>query len=70
VLLGFMGEYAKEVANGYKEKREYYKEKEKEMNQVGRIGNMESLKRVQTKRVKLLRETASLLILKYDDRQY
>jgi len=67
--LGFMGEYAKEVANVYEEKREYYKEKVKEMNEEGRVDTMESLKRAHTKGVKLLRETASLLILKYDDIQ-
>jgi hypothetical protein len=68
--LGFTGEYAKEVANVYEEKREYYEEKVKEMNEEGRVGTMESLKRAQTKGVKLLRETASLLILKYEDIQY
>jgi len=68
--LGFTGEYTKEVANVYEEKREYYKEKVKEMNEEGHVGTMESLKRAQTKGVKLLRETASLLILKYEDIQY
>jgi hypothetical protein len=68
--LGFTGEYAKEVANVYEEKREYYEEKVKEMNEEGRVGTMESLKRAQMKGVKLLRETASLLILKYEDIQY
>ena len=68
--LGFTGEYAKEVANVYEEKREYYEEKVKEMNEEGRVGTMESLKRAQTKGVKLLRQTASLLILKYEDIQY
>jgi len=68
--LGFMGELAKEVANVYEEKREYYEEKVKEMNEEGRVGTKESLKRVQTKGVKLLRETASLLILQYQDIQY
>jgi hypothetical protein len=62
--------YAKEVANVYEENREYYEEKVKEMNEEGRLGTMESLKRSQTKGVKLLRETASLLILKYTDIQY
>jgi hypothetical protein len=52
------------------EKREYYKEKVKEMNEEGRVGSMESLKRGRTKRVKRLRETASLMILKYEDIQY
>jgi hypothetical protein len=42
---GLMGEYPKEVANVYEEKREYYEEKVKEMNEEGRIGTMESLKR-------------------------
>jgi hypothetical protein len=65
-----MGEYTKEVANVYEEKREYYEEKVKEMNKEGPVGTMESLKRVQTKGVKLLRETAGLLILKYDDIKY
>ena len=68
--LGFTGEYAKEVSNVYEEKREYYEEKVKEMNEGGCVGTMESLKRAQTKGVKLLRETASLLILKYEDIQY
>jgi len=67
--LGFTGEYAKEVANVYEEKREYYEEKVKEMNEEGPVGTMESLKRAQTNGVKLLRETASLLILKYEDIQ-
>ena len=67
--LGFRGEYAKEVANVYEETREYYKEKVKEMNEERRVGTMESLKRAQTKGVKLLRETASYLILKYEDIQ-
>ncbi|KAF8537904.1 hypothetical protein BDD12DRAFT_806561 [Trichophaea hybrida] len=35
--LGFTGEYAKEVANVYEEKREYYEEKVKEMNEEGRV---------------------------------
>jgi len=52
--LGFTGEYAKEVANVYEEKREYYEEKVKEMNKEGRVGTMEILKRAQTKGVKLL----------------
>jgi len=52
--LGFTGEYAKEVGNVYEEKREYYEEKVEEMNEEGRVGTMESLKRVQTKGVKLL----------------
>jgi hypothetical protein len=64
---GFTGEYAKDVVNVYEEKREYYVEKVKEKNEEGRIGSMESVKRVQTKGVKLLPETASLLILKYGD---
>jgi len=68
--LRLMGEYTKEVANVYEEKREYYEEKVKEMNEEGRVGSMECLKRAQTKRVKLLRETASLLILKDEDIQY
>jgi len=68
--LMFTGEYAKEVANVYQEKREYYEEKVKEMNEEGRVGTMESLKRAQTKGVKLLRETASLSILTYEDVQY
>jgi hypothetical protein len=68
--VGFMGEYAKEVANVYEEKREYYEEKVKEMNEEGRVGTMESLKRAHTNGVELLRETASLLILKYEDIQY
>jgi len=68
--LGFTEEYAKEVANVYEEKREYYEEKVKEMNEEGRVCTMESLKRVQTKGVKLLRETASLLILTFEDIQY
>jgi hypothetical protein len=68
--LGFTGEYAEEVANVYEEKREYYEEKVKEMNEEGRAGTMVSLKTAQTKRVKLLREPASLLILKYEDIQY
>jgi hypothetical protein len=68
--LGFTGEYAQEVANVYVEKREYYKEKVKEMNEEGRVGTMESYKRAQTKGVKLLRETASLLILKCEDIKY
>jgi hypothetical protein len=54
----------------HEEKREYYEEKVKEMNEEGRVGTMESLKRAQTKGVKLLRETASLLIPKYEDLQY
>ena len=70
VRLRLTGEYAKEVANVYEEKREYYKQIVKEMNEEGRVGTMESLKRAQTKGVKLLRETASLLILKYEDIQY
>jgi len=68
--VGFTGEYAKEVVNVYEEKREYYKEKVNEMNEEGRVGTMESLQRAQTKGVKLLRETASLLRLKYADIQY
>jgi hypothetical protein len=64
------GEYPKEVANIYKEKREYYEEKLKEMNEEGHVGTMESLKRAQTKGMKLFRETASLLILKYEDIEY
>ena len=68
--LGFTEEYAKEVANVYEEKREYYEEKVKEMKEEGRVGTMGSLKRAHTKGVKLLRETASLLILKYEDIQY
>ena len=58
------------MMNVYEEKREYYEEKVKEMNEEGCVGTMESLKRAQTKGVKLLRETASLLILKYEDIQY
>jgi hypothetical protein len=64
------GEYAKEVANVYEEKREYYKEKVQDMKAVGRIGIMQSFKRAQTKRVKLWREMASLLIVKHEDVQY
>jgi hypothetical protein len=67
--LGYTGEYAKEVANVYEEKREYYEEKVKEMIEEGHVGTRESLKRAKTKGVKLLRETASLLILKYEDVQ-
>jgi len=68
--LGFTAEYAKEVANVYEEKKQYNEQKVKEMNEEGRIGTTESLKRAQTKGVKLLRETASLFILKYEDIQY
>jgi hypothetical protein len=68
--LGFMREYAKEVPNVSEEKREYYKEIVKEMNDEGCVGIMESLERVQTKGVKLLRETPIFLILKYEDIQY
>jgi len=68
--LGFMGEYTKEVAKVYEEKREYFEGNVKEINEEGRVGTMESLKRAQKKGVKLLRETASLLILKYEDIQY
>ena len=65
----FTGEYAKEVANVSEEKREYYKEKVKEMNKESHVGTMESLKWAHTKGVTLLQETASLLILKYEDIQ-
>jgi hypothetical protein len=51
---GFRGEYTKEVATVYMGKRKYYKEKVKEMNEEGRINTMESINRVQKKRVKLL----------------
>ena len=51
--LGFTGEYAKQVANVNEEKREYYEEKVKEMNERCRVGTMESLKTAQTKGVKL-----------------
>jgi hypothetical protein len=40
------------------------------MNEEDSVDTMESLKRAQPKGVKLLRETASLFILKYEDRQY
>jgi len=65
-----MGEHAKEVAHVYEKKREYCEEKVKEVNEEGRVGTMDSFKRAQTKGVKLLRETASLLILKYEDILY
>jgi len=68
--LGFTGEYAKEVATVYEEKRESYKENVKEMNEEGHVGTVEGLKRAKTKGVKVLRETTSLLILKYEDIQY
>jgi len=68
--LGFTGGYAKEVANVYEEKRQYYEEKVNKMNEEGRVGTMESLKRAQTEGVELLRQTASLLILRYEDIQY
>jgi len=68
--LGFPAEYAKEVVNVYAEEREYYKEKVTEINEEGHVGTMESLKRAQTKGVRLLRETASLLILTYEDIQH
>jgi hypothetical protein len=42
--LEFPGEYAKEVANVYEEKREYYEEIVKEMNEEGRVGTRETLK--------------------------
>jgi len=58
--LGFMGEYAKEVAKVYEEKREYNAEKVKEMNKEGRIGTMESLKRVQTGSEAFVRNSKSL----------
>jgi len=66
----FTGEYAKEVANVSEEKREYYKEKVKEMNEESHVGTVESLRRAQTPVVNLLRETASLLILKFEDIHY
>jgi hypothetical protein len=43
-----MGEYAKEVANVYGEKRESYKEKVQEMNEEGRVGTREILTRAHT----------------------
>jgi len=70
VLLGFTRVYAKEVVNVYEENMEYYEEKVEEIHEEGRLGKTESLKRVHTKGVKLLRETASLLILKYEEIQY
>ena len=68
--IGFTGEYAKLLANVYEEKREYYDEKVNEINEEGQVGTLKCLNRAQTKRVKLLRETTSLLILKYEDIQY
>jgi hypothetical protein len=68
--LGFTREYTKKVANLYAVNRESNEEKVKEMNEEGHVGTTESLKRVQRQRVKLFRDTASLLILKYHDIQY
>jgi hypothetical protein len=65
-----MGENAMEVVNVNEEKREYFEEKVKVMNEEGHVGAIESLKRAPTKGVKLVRETASLLIPKYEDIQY
>jgi hypothetical protein len=68
--LGFTGEYAKEVAIVFVEKRDNYDDIVNEMKEEHHIVTMESLKRAQTKGVKLLRETTSLLIIKNDDIHY
>jgi len=67
--LAVKGEYVKEVANVYEEKMEYYEEKVKEKNTECRVGTTESVKRAEMKGVKHFRETASVLILNYEDIQ-
>lgn len=59
--------YAKEVGNDNQEMRKCCEERINEKNEECYIGTLESFKRVQKKGVKLLQETASLLILKYAD---
>jgi hypothetical protein len=48
----------------------YHEENVNEINGQGSVGTMESLKRAQKKRAKILQETASFLILKYEDIEY
>jgi hypothetical protein len=50
--------------------REYYEKKIQEIDEEDRTGTMESLKTAQIKGVKILREIASFLVIKYEDIQY
>jgi len=52
------------------DKGDYYQEKLQKMNDEGHIDTLESLKGAHPKAGKHFKESASLLIVKYEDVQY